>query len=169
MRRRRFSLLKKLAKNDVFYHAVDIDEEAILKVNKKASVNSLDNLITYNSVDEFINVENRESLNIIMSEVFEHIKLSENKKIIKKCLDNLVVNKMIITTPDKRFNTYYLMSEEDKRLDDHIFEMDDIEFKDYFDDLMSSYKQKYNYSFHKIGDKVDGIPTSQAVIIEMIS
>jgi 2-polyprenyl-3-methyl-5-hydroxy-6-metoxy-1,4-benzoquinol methylase len=165
MRNYGMSLVKKLSKDNVFYHAVDIDSEVLEKVNKKAENNGYTNLITYNSLDEYLNIESKEPINIIMSEVFEHVTLDEDTQIITNCLDKLNVSKMIITTPDKRFNSNYLFEDDDKRLDEHIFEMTKEEFQNYFNNLMVKYSDKYIYEFKQIGDKVNNISASQAVII----
>jgi len=154
---------RKLDKENVLYHAVDIDEEALAKAERKVNNNGLSNVIFYKSLDEFVDAEYRQKFDIILSEVFEHIPLKEDTKIIKKFL-KINFNKIIITTPNKDFNTYYQFTEDQTRLDEHVFEMTGQEFRDYFDDLLAKVKD-VKYEFYNIGDSVNGITPTQAVII----
>lgn len=172
-----FQLLKQINKynsnGETLYHAIDINEECLNKINKKAEHRGYDNnLITYNSIENFIETYSNSinKYNIILSEVFEHIKLKDDTKIIQQMLDNFdgKLNKFIITTPNKDFNKFYLFNDDDKRLDEHVFEMNKREFIEYFDKLMKPYKNKYRYNFIDIGDIVNGITATQAVIIKQV-
>lgn len=85
---------------------------------------------------------------LILSEVIEHVEDSEHLKHEINCLiDLLDIDKIIITTPNKDFNHNYKI---DIRHPDHKFELSYSEFKEY----MSFLTEKYNSSFHKIGDIV---------------
>lgn len=160
-----FSLLKKLNKNNTYYHAIDIDTEEIEYIKRKADNNGYGNLITYNNINDLIENKPTQLFNVILSEVFEHITLEEDTQIINNILSNLNVNKMIITTPNKEFNVNYLFEDDDKRLDEHIFEMNKKDFVDYFDNIMKPFEDKYVYEFINIGDIVNGISATQAVVI----
>ena len=156
-------LAKELNKTDITYHAIDIDEEALKQAERKVNLKNLENVIFYNDLNDLIAIEYKQKFNIIMSEVFEHISLKEDTKIIKNIVKNLDFNKFIITTPNKDFNEYYNFTEDQTRLDDHVFEMTQNEFKNYFDELLG--KLPVTYEFYHIGDKVNGITPTQAIII----
>lgn len=161
------NLLKKLSTENTYYYGVDIDKDVLDYANKNALKKELDNLITYESIFDVVDdlKDKGDSYNVIFSEVFEHIKLKEDTKIIKYVLNNLNVNKMIITTPNKDFNKYYLFNDDDTRLDDHVFEMSKNEFMIYFNKLMMEFNSKYDYKFCDIGDIVNGFSATQCVLI----
>jgi 2-polyprenyl-3-methyl-5-hydroxy-6-metoxy-1,4-benzoquinol methylase len=164
MRSYGLKLAKRLAKTDTTYHAVDIDEDALDKAQRKVNNNALNNVVLYKHLDEFVGAEYTQKFDIILSEVFEHIELKEDTKIIKEMLAKVNFNKFIITTPNKDFNQYYQFTEDQTRLDEHVFEMSGEEFKEYFDTLLGK-NNSVTYEFHNIGDTVNGVTPTQAVII----
>lgn len=162
-----FRLLKKLSVNNTLYHAIDVLQEELDYINKIAQTRNYDNLVTYLGFDEFASTDNKVPVNIIMSEVFEHMELKESKKIIKYCLENLNVKNFIITSPNQDFNKYYNFDENtDKRRDDHVFEFNKEQFEKYFDKLLKPFSNKYVYEYINIGDIVDGISSTQCITIK---
>ena len=84
----------------------------------------------------------------------------DSKKIIKYVLDNIPYNKIIITTPNFEFNKYYNMT--GFRHSDHKWEYTGEQFISYIKDVVPDNIPK---EFVGIGDTVDGISVTQAVII----
>lgn len=154
---------RKMGKNEILYHAIDIDEEALFKAEKRVNNNALDNVIFYKSLSELIDSDPTQKFDVIISEVFEHIELKEDTKMIKSILKNLNINKILITTPNKDFNIYYNFTDDQTRLDDHVFEMTEQEFQDYFIKLLKPFDVKFE--FFNIGDKVNGITPTQGIVI----
>jgi len=87
---------------------------------------------------------------LVLSEVIEHIG-SPDKVIedIFNLIDHFKINKIILTTPNKDFNKWYEMEEEEVRRDDHIFEFTSDEFKEFCSKLGS------NLNYYCIGDSVN--------------
>jgi hypothetical protein len=136
---------------DIIYHAIDIDSEIIEKLKDKVQDTNIE---LYNNIDEY---QCDGLVNIVISEVIEHIELNMLDSFIKKVL-KLNYETIIITTPNKDFNVYYEL--EVMRHDDHKFEFTEKEFKDYFD------KFKLNIKYYNIGDVVNGSSPSIGCIIK---
>ena len=103
-------------------------------------------------------IDKTKEYQLVCSEVIEHD---------EKCLDQLKelisthnITKVIITTPNKDFNQYYNLGDEEVRRDDHFIEYTENEFKQ----LMSN--NFTNPEFYKIGDCVDDVCVTSACIIK---
>ena len=161
-----FRLARILGKNndELRYHAIDKDTEITDILNKKIASRGIENISVYNDFVDFIDCEYEGKFDIIMSEIFEHVELKQDTKWIKDIVKSIDFNKIIITTPNKDFNNNYLFEDDDMRLDSHIFEMTKTEFENYFNSLLPKLG-KLEWSFVGIGDSVNGIHATQAVII----
>ena len=62
-----------------------------------------DNLVFLRSLDDFAY---QKPVNILLTEVIEHNTPSDAKALVERCLQ-IPFHKIIITTPDSRFNKYY--------------------------------------------------------------
>jgi trans-aconitate methyltransferase len=154
-------LSKKLDNN--LYYAIDKNEECRNIVEKIINKKELDNVVVAESLND-IDFEAFNQCEIIMSEVFEHNTLKEDTKILTKFMKSNC-SKIIITTPNKSFNKYYSLSNDQLRHNDHKFEMTKEECHEYFDDLCKKF-QNYSYIMTDIGDKVDGISTTLLIVIQ---
>lgn len=146
------------------YHAVDIDEELIEVLGRKAKSRGFETLTTYTSVDEFAS---ETPVDVLLVEVIEHMPLGDAEELIEYVMDHVNYNKFFITTPNKEFNKHYLIEEDEFRHDDHDWEMSKQEFQDWFEALFDCRRVngEFNYEFVDIGDSVDGVYTSQGVIV----
>jgi 2-polyprenyl-3-methyl-5-hydroxy-6-metoxy-1,4-benzoquinol methylase len=144
-----------------FYYAIDIDSELVEIVTQKAEKAELDNLIAFNSIDSFLENYSDEQVDIIMTEVVEHMHLPDATKVVKGILDTVDFDKFVITTPNQEFNSFYAI--EGFRHDDHKWEMKTDEFNLWINTLCEG---KYSLEFFGIGDSVDGTHTTQGVLIE---
>lgn len=162
-----FRLARILNKSDLIYHAIDNDSEITETLKAKISGRDIENINVYNDFSDFMACEYEGKFDIIMSEIFEHVELKQDTKWIKEMIEKVAFNKLIITTPNKNFNTNYLFeTEEEMRLDSHIFEMTSTEFVDYFNKLLTPYSSKVTWEFIGIGDSVNGEYVTQSVVIK---
>ena len=148
----------KLSEKVKNYYAIDKDENALEKVRKKIEKREYENVYVLNDIYDFLN-EPHDEYNLIMTEVFEHNELDVITKIIKDILQDEKCYKIILTTPNKDFNQFYLLEDDEKRHPDHVFEMREQELIDYLNQLNVTYKIKH------LGDEVDNISTSLLVEI----
>lgn len=168
-------LAKKLKNNVV--HAIDIDEELIRTVERKAESRGHDNVITYDSIYSYGKLnETEEEVDIILSEVIEHMPKEDSLDIIKEVL-RFNFNQLFISTPTKEFNVHYDLdnSIDEKRKngfrhDDHKWEGTVEEFTELIDkaieDVNKETGKQFVYSHYMVGDKVDGIAPTQSVIVK---
>ncbi|MDU1891093.1 MAG: hypothetical protein E6767_10410 [Dysgonomonas sp.] len=141
------------------YHAVDQDPQF-----ERMSVNIArryeeDNLIFYNSLDEF---DSESLVNILLTEVIEHNPIEVARELIAKAL-SYNFNKIIITTPNVEFNQFYNMNSE-MRHDDHYFELTRDEFKSLIEECTKD--MKLNIEYFQLGDSLNGIQPTQGCVIK---
>jgi hypothetical protein len=141
------------------YYAVDRDadlEQLAINISRRYDDN---NLLFYNSIDEFTSSE---QVNIILTEVIEHNSMEEAKNLIDKAL-SYNFNKVIITTPNVEFNSFYSM-EGGLRHEDHCFELTRDEFKSLITSCIKG--KNVNVEYFYLGDSLNGIQPVQGCIIK---
>ncbi len=137
------------------YYAVD-REESVAKIVEKLQQNGADNLEFFDDLDQ---ITLKHKVNIIISEVIEHNTLEETEALLMR-IKTIPFHQIVITTPNREFNQHYSMGSEFRR-EDHIYEMNQIEFKS----LIIKVFGEFNVSISQIGDSVKGIsPTQMAVL-----
>lgn len=141
-------------------HAIDIDEKRIEYVKRKASNKKMDNIYTYPSFDEFIET-NGQDVDLLCTEVLEHMEIDEAKKLLRKILSLSNVKNVLITMPNKEFNKFYDIGDDDSRHDDHKFEPTESEFNAFILECAIGKAVK----FYQIGDYVDGFRPTLAALI----
>jgi len=147
--------------DDKQYHAIDIVEELTDKVLKKANKKEIENILIYNHIDEFLETYDGEQMDIILTEVIEHMPKIESGKLIQKIINNINIDKFIITVPNIEFNQFYMLYDE-LRHEDHDWEPTKNEFQDW---MINEIPVTYNVEFINIGDTVNGISTSIGCVI----
>lgn len=143
------------------YFAIDINEESLATVERKAAAKELDNIALYRSIEHFLEEYNGEQVDIILTEVIEHMSENEAKRFIQTICANIHFDQFIITTPNADFNPYYELS--NRRHDDHKWEMGQEEFRQWFEDVVQ--ETSWDVEFISIGDGVNSIRTTQGVIL----
>ncbi|MCM3786454.1 class I SAM-dependent methyltransferase [Neobacillus mesonae] len=143
------------------YFAVDIDAAAVSGMMKRAAAKHIDNIKAYASLDQFLEVYDREPVDVILTEVIEHMPLEEVASFITDIIRKVYFNKLIITTPNRDFNRYYELT--GFRHEDHKWELGGQEFQAWIRDVLSDEDVRYEYV--NIGDGVDGIHTTQGLIV----
>lgn len=143
------------------YYAIDINESLLDVVKRKAKVKELDNIATYSSIDQFLEEYNGERVDVVLTEVIEHMSLEEAKALILQICEQVNFEQLVLTTPNADFNTYYELS--DFRHDDHKWEMSQTSFTEWLTDALK--EQSIACEFVAIGDGVNGIQTTQGAIL----
>ncbi len=152
------------------YHAIDIAPERIEAVKRLCDRKKIENVAVWSSVDEFVSAgkfvpsaDSANSADILMTEVVEHMTKDDASALIKRVLE-WKFKSLIITTPNKTFNSNYQLLEEDMRNEDHVFEMAKEEFVEWIEKITGS--SGYKVKFFDIGDNVNSLRPTLAVIIE---
>ncbi|AIQ11237.1 class I SAM-dependent methyltransferase [Paenibacillus durus] len=143
------------------YYAVDINEELLEKVRRKAEAKELDNIVALGSIDQFLESYNGERVDVILTEVIEHMPEDEAKQLIRQICERVDFDKFIITTPNADFNRYYELNE--FRHDDHKWEMGEASFRQWMHDVIK--EANLHAEFIAVGDGVNHIQTTQGVIL----
>lgn len=144
------------------YYAVDINEELLEKVKRKAEAKEIDNIVTFGSIDQFLESYNGEQVDVILTEVIEHMSQDDAKQLIHQICKDIDFDNFIITTPNADFNRYYELS--DFRHDDHKWEMGEESFQQWMRDVMK--ETNLHIEFVAVGDGVNHIKTTQGAIIK---
>lgn len=148
-------------KLDNTYYAIDIVEELLEKVKCKAAAKELDNIATFGSIDLFLESYNGEQVDVILTEVIEHMSMEEASTLIRQICSEVDFDQLVITTPNADFNRHYEL--EGFRHDDHRWEMGQHAFEQWFSAVVGDFELVH--TFITIGDKVDDIHTTQGVIV----
>ncbi|WP_127508810.1 class I SAM-dependent methyltransferase [Paenibacillus humicus] len=144
------------------YYAVDINEELLEKVKRKAEAKEIDNIVTHTSLAQFLDNYNGEQVDVVMTEVIEHMSQDEAKELIHLIGAHVDFERFILTTPNADFNRYYELS--GFRHDDHKWEMGEEAFREWMLDVLK--ETNMLAEFVAIGDGIDGIKTTQGAILK---
>ncbi|GMK46098.1 hypothetical protein PghCCS26_32260 [Paenibacillus glycanilyticus] len=144
------------------YYAIDINEEQLAAVERKARSKEIENIALYRSIEHFLEDYNGEQVDIILTEVIEHMSMDEAKQLIQTICAHIEFDQFILTTPNADFNPYYEL--QNMRHEDHKWEMTQKEFRHWFEDII--HEIKWDVEFIAIGDGVNGIRTTQGVILK---
>jgi SAM-dependent methyltransferase len=148
------------------YFAVDIDDEVRADAERRVKNKGMKNVHFFKTVLDFWSSdipESKEKIDVICTEVVEHMPVEEAKVLMYDIL-SLNIGTLIVTTPDVRFNTNYFMT--GMRHDDHDWEPTKQEFEDFMNDCFKEVTKEYTMEWFGIGDIVDGITPSQGIIVK---
>lgn len=143
------------------YYAVDIAEELLEVVNRKAKAKDIDNIATFGSLDHFLESYNGEQVDVILTEVVEHMSEGEAAELIQQIIGNVNFQQLIVTTPNADFNRYYEL--EGFRHEDHKWEMGQQAFGQWVLDTIQGLAVEVEYLM--VGDRVGEIRTTQCAIV----
>ena len=144
------------------YHAIDVNVDLTKAVAKKARNKSIENIEVYNHLDEFLISYDGEVVDIILTEVIEHMPIEQSKELIQQILENVKFDKFIVTVPNKDFNQFYMIEDGDFRHSDHDWEPTETEFHSF---IQAEVPSTFKVDFVKIGDTVNDISTSIGCLI----
>jgi len=148
-------------KIDCAYYAIDINEELVEIVRRKAAARDIDNIALFSSLAHFMEVYNGERVDVILTEVIEHMSENEAAALIREICSGLLFDRLIVTTPNADFNRYYEL--EGFRHEDHKWEMGEAQFRQWFAGAIDGLPLQCEFA--AIGDRADGIHTTQGVIV----
>ncbi|WP_141437795.1 MULTISPECIES: class I SAM-dependent methyltransferase [unclassified Bacillus (in: firmicutes)] len=144
------------------YFAIDIDAEIRERLKYKINNKVIENIAIYESLSHFLEFyDNDLNVDVLLTEVVEHMSVKDATNLIKSVLSYVNFENFIITTPNAEFNNLYQL--DGFRHDDHKWEMTKEDFVKWIDSILSN--TTYTYTFSDVGDRVDGISLSQAVVI----
>lgn len=143
------------------YYAVDINAELLEIVNRKAKAKQIDNIATFGSLDHFLDSYNGEQVDVILTEVVEHMSEDEAATLIRQIIGSVDFGQLIVTTPNADFNRYYEL--DGFRHEDHKWEMGIEAFREWFTDTIQGLAVEAEYGM--VGDRVDEIRTTQSAIV----
>lgn len=144
------------------YYAIDINEELLETVKRKAEAKEIDNIVTYASIDLFLESYNGEQVDVILTEVIEHMSLDEARQLILQICAHVDFENLIITTPNADFNRYYELNE--FRHDDHKWELGEASFQEWMQEILRD--TELQAEFIAVGDGVNNIRTTQGAILK---
>jgi len=144
------------------YYGIDIDPEELRKVKNKIATKEISNVELFPSLKNFKESKNiNGDIDILFIEVMEHMPLEDAKNLLKEILEIPNINSLIITTPNRDFNSEYFFEENQMRHHDHHYEMDKPEFIQFVEEMVCS--KKFKYEYFEMGDMVSGRAPSQGV------
>lgn len=139
------------------YFGVDSNQEELDVVANKIEKKELENVVLSLELPDKEEIKNAD---ILLIEVIEHMEFEAAQEFLRKVRE-YDFNQIIISSPNKDFNEYYLFDEDQLRHADHKFELTEKEFRD----LIANIFYGLNIEVCSIGDMVKGItPTNVAVI-----
>jgi len=148
-----------------YYHAIDIDENCLTTVKNKMKKKEIENISLYNSLDDYTKIENEEKVDIILTEVIEHMPQEDSRELLAE-ISKLDFGTLIVTVPNKEFNKFYELSENEMRHDDHDWEPTEEEYRTFMMNVLSYDFKNKDFEFFHIGDEIDGISTSLGCVIK---
>jgi hypothetical protein len=150
-------LLGKLDDTKTWYAVDKVDySKLISSLSKKHSKKKI---VFSNNLNELCIPDNSICLLI---EVIEHMLFDEAKKLVEYILTKYKPSRLIITTPNFAFNKHFALS--GFRHEDHHFELNSDEFKNFIELILCN--SNYEANYFGIGDEINGeFITSGAEII----
>ncbi len=144
------------------YYAIDINQEALDMLIRKTQSKEIGNIIPLSSVDHFLEEYGGEQVDVVMTEVIEHMSQEEAKALIVRICRYVAFEQFIITTPNADFNRFYEI--DGYRHEDHKWEMGSEAFRTWMTDVID--EANVYGQFVEMGDGVDNIRTTQGVILK---
>ena len=147
------------------YAAIDIDKDVLQTTQRKLAKRQIEGITFHETLTDYLATEYQENpTNVLLMEVIEHMPIEQSKELIREVL-TMNVHRLYISTPMKEFNVHYFGENTDAmRHDDHDWEATKEEFLTLIEECLEG--TDYTFTYHLIGDQVDGAAPSQAVIIQ---
>ncbi len=145
------------------YVAIDKDETIIADLTRKADLKKWENISFFDTLDTYEQLGAKvEKPDVLLVEVLEHMPLEDAQGLLSKAV-TMDFNKMVVTTPNVEFNQFYVMDEDESRHHEHHFEFTKKQFQNFINNLTG--KKRFNLEYSEIGDRVNGIAPTHAVVI----
>ncbi len=144
------------------YYAIDVNEELIKTVARKAEKKGVENIALFRSLEHFLESYNGETVDAILTEVVEHMDEAEAAAFIGQVCAHVAFRQLIVTTPNADFNVHYEL--DDMRHEDHKWEKNEADFKAWLEASIGI--ESFEIQYVSIGDSVNGVHTTQGAIIK---
>lgn len=153
-----------LQEKGLTYYAIERDPDAIARINAGLKNRNLEDTVElFDSIESFLEYKkeylSNQKFNIICTEVLEHNEFEEAKTIVKNICKNINYDKFIITVPNKEFNQFYGIADNQFRHDDHKWEANINDISE-IANLHNTCK-----TIALIGDTVDNISVTYGLIL----
>lgn len=162
-----FQTLRLANSYDLIY-AIDADEERSDNNRGKVEGRKIDNILAIhaevNSAWVNENLERFEGADVLMTEVLEHLEYEAADSLVQDLLKSNL-EKLVITCPNKDFNQFYMLNDDEMRHPDHKFEPTFTEFCDWMVTLAAETGfDGFQVDCRGIGDSVNDISTSMIAV-----
>lgn len=133
-------------------NAVELDESEFKKALDKATKYDVDVKVhNVDALDYIQSLPDLSNTDVLLTEVIEHIDYNKSVEILKSILEKNPEN-VFVTVPNKSFNKYYMLADNETRHDDHLWEPVYDDIKQLVDDL--SEFSDYKFTIHTVGDSI---------------
>ena len=153
----------KFAKNFETYYALDHNEEELDKAKNLVKKKQLEEIVVF--IESLDGITDDAKLQVMLTEVIEHNHEKEAKRILKSLLNDDRVDRILITTPNKAFNQFYLLGDDEVRHHDHVNEMTSSELEAFIGGCSKGLNYNWVAKFCGIGDRVNGEYTTFGVVL----
>lgn len=160
------------ALNDKNYIGYDIDVNELEKAMEKITKYEITNAIVTNDIGRVFTEANKfERVDVLITEVIEHMELCDVVPFILNILINVPFRTVLFTTPNHDFNVNYIMDSE-FRHHDHKWEIGKTQFQQMMTDCLESLKttitRNVKMTFFDVGDSVNDICCTLGCMMEAI-
>ncbi len=164
------SYFKAHLKNYTTVNSIEPDEEVFIDAAHKVRKIRAEgfNLHNTDAMSYLNTIETLSNVDVLLTEVLEHIEYDESMEIIDKVL-SLSPNKFLITLPNHDFNKYYGYNPGEFRHDDHLWEPTVAEFDNLIHLINSKLPNGYVLQDHYLGDHIKENPKNCASFAILIS
>jgi cyclopropane fatty-acyl-phospholipid synthase-like methyltransferase len=155
---------RKLQKLYDSVYSVDVNEHLQEINERKIKSSAIENVtIVTQDILEFLQTADSATLpDILLTEVLEHMQKEHASLVLETIAQAGNYSKCVITVPNKEFNKYYSIPDDQLRIEDHMWEPTMEEFVQF---INQHFKDTNTVSIHGLGDTVDGIPASLIAVI----
>jgi hypothetical protein len=148
--------------------ALDAAEEQN-EINKgKVAKRQINNVFPHHVLVNAEWIKENESLfdgaDVLLTEVVEHMPQAEAQALVEAILKTKY-RKLVITTPNKDFNQFYGMAEEEFRHSDHDWEIPLAEFGSWTCQILEN-SDLFGCQVYGIGDSVNNVSVTSMAVIE---
>lgn len=164
--------LRTLSKHYEQIEAVEIDENEFKGSTHTVRKAQLENVLVYNSdIFDFLSGSNHLTSNpntdVLLTEVLEHMEKEASIEVLNRVL-KLGVNQVFVTLPNKSFNQFYGLKDDEVRHDDHKWEPTFQDSIDFITQVLQSYPE-YTAQYSSIGDSLKDDPLVHTTTLIVIS
>lgn len=133
------------------FDSYDADHKIQERNKHLVEVRQQDKIKLHGKYDEHAAIPDSKDTDVLLTEVLEHMPLVDANILLNRVLSG-TFNKVVVTMPNKDFNRFYGLSDDEKRHPDHHYEPTEREFWNFM--LVTAIKHKCKVEFFNVGDGV---------------